>query len=183
MKGLPKLGHYWSLTIRLFSVINRTLVGESYYFCVYSVAYIYIYIYIPSPLHDKEVRQGKFLSEAEQIWIQSFSSLAVAIPRLNCPVCPTIYLWLVAYFYKGHWCNVEWRQLRPEFKLGSLYPIPTTIMNYWFILIAYKTVWYYTMGFQRWFMLIAICLHSGLFYSYPTLSCWFNFLDMRAVKE
>ena len=26
----PKIQHYWSLTIRLFSVISRTLVGESY---------------------------------------------------------------------------------------------------------------------------------------------------------
>ena len=26
-------------------------------------------------------------------------------------------------------------------------------------------------------------LHSGLFYSYPTLPCWFNVLDMKAVKE
>ena len=26
-------------------------------------------------------------------------------------------------------------------------------------------------------------LHSELFYSYPALSCWFNFLDMKAVKE
>ena len=32
-------------------------------------------------------------------------------------------------------------------------------------------------------MLFGIRLHSGLFYSYPTLSCWFNFLDMKAVRE
>ena len=40
-----------------------------------------------------------------------------------------------------------------------------------------------TFGVSRWFMLFAIWLHSGLFYSYPMLSCWFNFLDMKAVKE
>ena len=35
-----------------------------------------------------------------------------------------------------------------------------------------------------WFMLsLAIWLYSELFYSYPMLSCWFNFLDMKAVKE
>ena len=32
-------------------------------------------------------------------------------------------------------------------------------------------------------MLFAIWLHSGLFYSYPTLYCWFNFLDMKTAKE
>ena len=33
MKGIlhsPKLQHYWNLTIRLFSVISRTLVGRSH---------------------------------------------------------------------------------------------------------------------------------------------------------
>ena len=29
----PKLQHYWNLTIRLFSVISRTLVGEVFPLC------------------------------------------------------------------------------------------------------------------------------------------------------
>ena len=32
-------------------------------------------------------------------------------------------------------------------------------------------------------LLFAIWLHSELFFSYPMLSCWFNFLDIKAVKE
>ena len=32
-------------------------------------------------------------------------------------------------------------------------------------------------------LLFSIWLHFGLFYSYSTLSGWFNFLDMKAVKE
>ena len=31
-------------------------------------------------------------------------------------------------------------------------------------------------------VVVIIWLHSGLLYSYPMLSCWFN-LDMKAVKE
>ena len=33
-------------------------------------------------------------------------------------------------------------------------------------------------------VIYVVCwLHSVLSYSYPTLSCWFSFLDMKAVKE
>ena len=39
------------------------------------------------------------------------------------------------------------------------------------------------MGFQGKLVVVIIRLPSGLFYSYPMLLCWFNFLDMKAVKE
>ena len=32
-------------------------------------------------------------------------------------------------------------------------------------------------------LLFAIWFHSGLFYSYPTLSCWFYSSNMKTVKE
>ena len=39
-------------------------------------------------------------------------------------------------------------------------------------------------GVSRWSMLLfGIWLHSGLFYFYLTLSCWFNFLDIKNTKE
>ena len=61
----------------------------------------------------------------------------------------------------------------------SFFICPSTLISHPVFVFLFEF-----MGFQRYFMiLIAIWLHSGLFYSYPTLSCWFNFLDMKAVKE
>ena len=45
---------------------------------------------------------------------------------------------------------------------------------------VYGELWYY--GVSRYFVLLfAIWLYSGLFYSYPVLSCWFE--SIKAAKE
>ena len=46
----------------------------------------------PNPPLGQDMTQGQFLSEVQQVWIQSFpSSRLVASPRLKNLVCPTIY--------------------------------------------------------------------------------------------
>ena len=49
--------------------------------------------YLPTPPLVQDMTQGQFLSEVQQVWIQSFPSpRLVASPRLKNLVCPTIYL-------------------------------------------------------------------------------------------
>ena len=48
--------------------------------------------YLPTPPLGQDMTQGQFLSEVQQVWIQSFPSpRLVASPRLKNLVCPTIY--------------------------------------------------------------------------------------------
>ena len=79
MKGTPhspKLQHYWNLTIRLFSVISRTLVGGVLLFCrdaisifcilswlsqfIFVYMYIYIYIYICTYINSHPLIYKRF---------------------------------------------------------------------------------------------------------------------------
>ena len=66
--------------------------------------YIYIYIYIrsvyifesvcmyPTTPQDHDSGQGQFLSEVQQVSVQTFPSLrSVATPSLKITVCPSIY--------------------------------------------------------------------------------------------
>ena len=47
---------------------------------------------IYQPLRSGRIWQGQFLSGVKQVWIQIFPSpRIVASPRLNNPVCATIY--------------------------------------------------------------------------------------------
>ena len=45
-----------------------------------------------------------------------------------------------------------------------------------------RNSWNYDVS-MYFVLLFAIWLRFGLFYSYLMLFCWFNFLDMKAVKE
>ena len=45
------------------------------------------------------------------------------------------------------------------------------------IIIDIISLWSFTVIY------VVVCYVCGLFCSYPTLSCWFNLSDMKAVKE
>ena len=107
--------------------------------------------------------------------------------------------WLAWLFMlPGSPCRAEWHQ---SFSLDEIYkfetPTPKTIpaLNNdlkFFLLQHQASHWNsstflycvcFNFGVSKIMLLFNIWLHSGLFYSYPMLSCWFNFLDMKAVKE
>ena len=69
----PKRQHYWNLTIRLFSVISRTIVGGILPILPTGQIYIYIYIYIYAILYYNIIYYCVLLSHSQ--WEESVSCL------------------------------------------------------------------------------------------------------------
>ena len=145
------------------------------------------YIYIPEPVLENETH--KLLWDFEmQTDLQISVIRPILLKKTNKKQTKNEKREFAELWTLLSWRSTAWNQKKLKRgkststfarKLKKPWNMKVTIIP--IIIEAFGTV---TYGVSRWFILLfGIWLHSGLFYSYPTLSCWFNILNMRAVKE